>query len=1169
MKNALTDFRSIESAPLLRPADEGPSFGETVGASLSYKYQPLLNALSESQRFPERMEEGYVASQNIPEDLIEYGTALVEAKNPRHMERLAANLRQGLKTRETLANSGIMAQIGAEIFDPVNLIALPFAGGASLGGMAFRTGAGTAAVVAGQEAIRAPLDPLGTTSETAINIGSAFLIGTALGGLTSIPAARRIKAQKDVEVQIKNLKDAIDPTEGAEFDASIAPSLFTDSWLYKGVTTPMKRILTSDKVPNSVKLRTLKIANDAGVLLAGNKKGQALEPSVYQGAKLYEGEWVRTHDDLKKIWGQSTGEGVTAPMDYMWKRADFDTWLAEVDRKAIQKIEPADDFEAQAMESLNKFYGKWESRLNEQGLIGNRAYYEKFAVDRERRIETVQKRLERTKDADHRRNLEGQLRRLGDELDGAKAEIEILKEQGPISPKSGEPYRPRYWDRAAIQERREEFKAILESWYRENPTINTLNKKTGKFERITLASDPESISYRADETIAGIMNEVDTLDPDAAYLGAGASKHMKRRILDIPNALVVDFIERNPTNIMKAYVHRTGPRYEFSRKFNGQSIDDVLDDTFNDIMEAGGTPEQAYAAMKDIRHLHDRVLGTVLRNPDTASQKTSRILRDLAMLNYLGSAGISTITEPAKIMMEHGIGPSIKGLFSVLKNNQLRMGAKEIRIAGEGLDVFMGSAHLRLVDDLNNPMTNTIMDKSKDAFFLLNGLGPITRLLKDFDGMMRSHTLIDYSVRLTQGKASKMETEYLARYGIDADRAKAIANAPWEKSESGLYMANTEAWTNTIEFPATKADIISGPTDSYAGNRYKPAFYNEKKNTIRIDEEYIKDVMWQERGWENPRVEGVKPIKEGIINSPEDYVTFIKMHEIMHSINRPQQLGFEVNSKGAAIDKAGYENAINDMAVAEIEKQARVAPETVETFRSALSSGVLNTILMGTPADKPIITDGIVYIPMRVAKQFGMKEDPKYKGYARIENGLLGLPFQFYSYSLAAVNKTTAAMAHGQLKNQYIGTAIAMGLGYMVLQMKTPDFVDMEFEDQFARSFDYSGVAALYSDMFYTAMSTSLALGGPNITGDVLQPRFPQKPDTIDAATGLLGAGPSIGADITRGAYDLVTGNVGEGTKELIRNMPFARLWFIKGLVNNMTNAIEDELDGPSGFKRY
>ena len=324
--------------------------------------------------------------------------------------------------------------------------------------------------------------------------------------------------------------------------------------------------------------------------------------------------------------------------------------------------------------------------------------------------------------------------------------------------------------------------------------------------------------------------------------------------------------------------------------------------------------------------------------------------------------------------------------------------------------------------------------------------------------------------------------------------------------------------------------------------------------------------MWHERGWENPRVEGVNPIEKGIINSPDDYVTFIKMHEIMHTIHSAKSLGFDKRTK---VGKADYENAINDLATAEIKKQARIDPETVKTFRSALASGVMNTILMGTPADKPIITDGIVYIPMRVASQFGMKEDAAYKGYARIENGMLGLPFQFYSYALAAVNKTTAAYGHGQLKSQYVGTAISMGLGYMLLQAKTPDYIDMSFQDQFARSFDYSGVAALYSDMFYTAMSTSLALGGPNITGGGLQPRFPQEPDAVDAATGVLGAGPSISTDLARGMYELTTGNVGEGSKEIIRNLPFARLWFLKGKINEMTRMLETELDEPSGFGRY
>ena len=1168
MKNALAAVNQPETG-VREPVSEGVNFGETIGASFAYKYAPIANFFEVGNKFgfASLPENGYTARDNIPDDLKAFGSTLLSATNSEHMTLLVGQIRNGQKNREISYRSGFVANFAAEFFDPVNYIALPFSKAKTFGQAVLKTGSSTAAVVSAQEAIRYPLDPLGTKGEVALNIGASFVLGGLLGGAIGTPARNRVKAQEHGAKQIKLLREAIEPIDGVELDPNIAQSIFTDSWLFTAVTTPMKRVLMDQSVPNSVKIRTLAIANDSGILLAGNKKGQKFGNSVFQEAKLHEGEWVSVHDDLMEIWGRTTGDGVTSPMDYMPKRKEFNNWLAGIDEKAIRRTTPANDLEASAIKKLNSFYENWEVRLRDEGMIGSRKFYEGFVAKREAKLAGVQKRLTAKVSPEHRSRLEAQVTRYSDEIDEAKQTIQDLKDAGPITPPNEGVFRPRYWDFDYIRANRDEFTQVLTDWFSANPSIYARNTKSKKFERIDLSSDKQSISKRVNDMINGLLDDTDPLNPDGMYYGMGKSKHMKHRTLDIPNELVLNFMVRNPVSVMKAYVSKTAARYEFSRKFNGESIDDILDDTFSEMMVAGSNAEQAHAVMKDMRHLYDRVAGTVLRSPDALNQKTATIMRDLAQLNYLGSAGLSTITEPAKIIMEHGLGPTMKGLFNVLTDNQLKLGAKEVRVAGESLENLMGNAHMRLVEDLNNnPLRTTYMDKTKNAFYMLNGLGPITRILKDFDGMMRSHTLIDYSVRWTQGKASKMEREYLLRYNINLEDAHKIANAPWQKSSSGMYMANTEAWTNTIEFPSTRADIVSGPTNSFSGNRYKPAFYRESENKIYIDEEYILDTMWEQRGWEKPRQKGVTPIESGIINSPEDLVTFVKMHEIMHTIHSAKALGFDKLTKAG---RAGYENAINDLAVVEIKQQARVDPETVKTFRNALSSGVLNTILMGTPADKPIITDGIVYIPMRVAKQFGMKEDSAYKGYARIENGLLGLPFQFFSYALAAVNKTTAAYGHGQLKSQYIGTAIAMGLGYMSLQIKTPDYVEMSYSDQFARSFDYSGVATIYSDMFYTAMNTVSALGGPNITGGLLQPKFPQKPSTLDAATGLLGAGPSISTDLARGMYELTTGNVGKGSGEIIRNLPFARLWFLKSKINEMTNMLESELDGPTGLGRF
>jgi hypothetical protein len=62
--------------------------------------------------------------------------------------------------------------------------------------------------------------------------------------------------------------------------------------------------------------------------------------------------------------------------------------------------------------------------------------------------------------------------------------------------------------------------------------------------------------------------------------------------------------------------------------------------------------------------------------------------------------------------------------------------------------------------------------------------------------------------------------------------------------------------------------------------------------------------------------------------------------------------------------------------------------------------------------------------------------------------------------------------------------------------------------------------------------------------------------DASTGAVGLLGAGPSIGYDLTAGAYKFAFGdNRGEGAKEVFRNLPFARMWFWKDQMNAMTRA--------------
>ena len=99
-------------------------------------------------------------------------------------------------------------------------------------------------------------------------------------------------------------------------DQSMPKNLFTDSWAFKFVTTPMKRVLQNPNAPALAKEVILGIAGDSGILLNLHKRGFTLGPSVYQKAAMRDGEWVSVYDDLRSLYGEEYGVGKQTILDY-------------------------------------------------------------------------------------------------------------------------------------------------------------------------------------------------------------------------------------------------------------------------------------------------------------------------------------------------------------------------------------------------------------------------------------------------------------------------------------------------------------------------------------------------------------------------------------------------------------------------------------------------------------------------------------------------------------------------------------------------------------------------------------------------------------------------------------------------------------------------------------
>lgn len=1020
---------------------------------------------------------------------------------------------------------------------------------------------------------------------------------------------------------------------GVDDPYGIMPNVFTESIFYSLVTTPMRRALQSNW-GNTVKDAFYRTAGDHSIALGLNSLGFASPSTVFLRTQVSMGRVIQSYDSFVRIWAEETGatpSPVGAAISNVGRRVKrsndtLEQWLESINDRRLRGEDNFSPREREVVNILNDYFLEAQARLEEVGLIGTRAGIENRIVRLEARVSDLQGRLN---SASNRAApiIGARLSELEAEIRFSRARLDSF-DDGIIA--ALEPFNPRFWDHGAIRSNRQELFDIIYQYFVENPVIREYNPRTNRFEQVRLPTNREAVTARVNNTIDRILGEKDPTSLESVSFGQGRSKHFRTRELDIPNHLVTDFMHTDVMSVMKAYANRIEPRYEYSRMF-GMEVDDVRLDLRLDMIEQGRSDTEINRMNRDYTVLYDRIAGTTRHTPDALSHKIADALREMASLNYLGSAGFAAVNDFSRIVMEYEMGHLVKGMQGMLDQTALSMSRAETRRSLQAVELTLNSTHMRLMSEgHNNFSNNNVINNARNAFFVMNLLGPTTVVLKQLAGIVDGHTIIDYSRRLARGELDEQSTIWLAKHGIDAQTAARIAETPFETTNYGLHLPNSQAWTSPerirelaeARFNYSRRSMpVTQMSDAELSAHFSQQFNVDQIITDpRVVSEYFGRLR-EERGYDfllgyatdmtdidgtfnihldraaieqrfnslkenaQSRSEAIEQLEEAytagrmseeaymhsrneieaidLFETLDDYTQYILLHELHHTQIRRGE-GESIADMENRIDQAAiaYMRAEREqgqaMALERQMEEIRIEQENLaETFRSALHSGVLNTIMSGTPADRPIITDGVAYIPMRVAKMFGMREDPTVTGYARIENGFLGLPFQFYNYALANVNRTMGAFAQGQIKNRVVGLSTALGLGYLITQFRTPDYIwdEMSWQDRFARSFDMSGVAALYSDLFYTGMHTSLALGGPDITGGFISPKFPQRQSLFDAATGLAGAGPSWLADVGEGMYEIYNGEYGDGARRIFRDLPFMRLWFIKDEVNQLTRA--------------
>ena len=956
-----------------------PSFSETLDATIGYTYDPVYEALHNKALYPQ-IDPNYDPWSDL-ENYEQYAGHLYSARNAGHMASLKRGIAESHDRRAVLANSTFMSQIGAGLFDPLNLIMLPLGGPTiGIGRSALRVGTGTAIIQGSIEAgLIQPFDPVQSAGESTLNTAGAFLFGGALGGLFSVPMTNRARVYENitnameeqtqllrrveyaheltaedfstlgnargrqhsdltdteiadeitrlysqrqaVEAQGDTALDALEAIDGSlssykrEFamrrleDEGIskdgmfdmANNVFTDSVFFRMVSTPFKRVMQSSKYPTMLKEAMVKTGGDSALNSVMNTLGIASPQSVYQRAVKRNGDWVRAHDELVAMFREDKNMLDTSIMDVdvvnayrekFDKPNSYGAWLQEINRKRqFGERDQANELELRGMTVLDNFFQKAQRELNDAGLIGDMKSLEVS-------LRTVEKDLQKlnieidairasrparglnTRDArterrrlvrllNLKRNRRSHLIRREREI---KDEMTAWKEEQKAYVVD-EAFLPRFWNMSEIKKRRNELELILVDWFTQNPYIYK-TMADGSSRRVKLSESPEDIASRAKASVDGILGDKDPTNVDNIGFGYGRSKHFRHRKLDIPNHLVWDFMIKDPIAIMKTYTARVAPRLEFKKMF-GMELGDLKYKLNVEMMDKGLSESDINKGMRDYQIIYDRIAGAVLEEPHAMNQKIAYVMKEAASMNYMGGAWTAALPEFGRVMMEHEASTLIKATQGMLNSTTRRLSNRDARLSGATIDILQGTAHARMVDDMaNNVDANEAWAQARNVFYLANGLAPITTITKMWDGLARSHTIIERSIAVRNGTATQFEVTYLARHGINKQTAIRIAEAPWEMEANGLIVANSEEWLNNFRNPDPDRPVTYGNTDSFdLAGVYRPVVI--KEDSITIDMQWFKD-GFEMRPWMN----GDNPLPEQTFATPQEYANFWAFKEI-------------------------------------------------------------------------------------------------------------------------------------------------------------------------------------------------------------------------------------------------------------------------------------------------
>jgi len=1173
-----------------------PSYGETFGANLDeYFAGAISGTLAEAKGLPER-DIGF----NVNDYLIDRG---INPKSPEgrrisayglnesSAERMYQLYLRDTRNQEIFEKSGFVKTL---LSDPIFLGEIAFTGGAialaKKGGReviekgfakssdAFLTSVERKSTVAALQARRA--ESFAKKGFRIANSEAAFFEGTAnvltlandLEGQTEADQAIIAAMQRQVIAQgiasvvgygigrqldksisqpqaesvansysesirnLRELSDGIDakPKKTSEIvmtdalpevnddDLLLTGEWFTNSIFYRALPTPVKAVMgKSSQATKDVKLRFMRLVNDAGVMFKLNQIGKSFGKSVHQEAGELSGRWGSVYNEIHEIWGEVSSSGNYNVADMQISNTiesikklrgkeslTFEDFGQRVVDLYIGNKAPQTDAESRAVEVLRNYFNEWDKMLNDVGLLGGTNTLVRRQGNIGERIGSMENVFDDIMKS-NRNFLEEELSRL----DGYIQNMNKSQAARGLTDKQ-----------IARRSELELEKTRIATAIERTNFIRNIDDAIRMIDELSVTARQKTAIEKVGKHITEMKDRLDNINAylDGSAVEKGLRENFFPRYFDrrkiasnretFERILTDHYIEKpfrwTWDEKTKRYTQKMlDPDRQSASRRAKQTVDEILD-----LVDDDGIEDFAYFGNGRSKHLLHRKL-------DIPNEKVKEfIVTDLKQVVVAYNEKVAPKYAFARQFRTENGAPAT--IDDVIAQNTREMQKENIpqaeinRINKE----FIGS-YDRIVgrvltkpDGVSSRVAQWLQTAAQWTY--LGGAG--VAAVADFSNIFMDHELKN----IAKGLIS-----------LAQDNSVTMAKKELQKAGDGMEVISGTYQMKFLE-SLSSDPFRSGLTDKINTGFYKFNLLSQMTTIAKTMDGMFRTHTIIESAIEVGKGGGSKFQKE-----------FLARYNIDQAMAK-------------RIASQPYDTTNNKFILGNTD--AWDDKGALEAFRSALRTGVMNRIIMGTPADKPLAMSGKTYLPMHIAETLGMKESKRVKGYAEIEHPMLALPFTFYTYTVGALNKVTTNYAQGVVRNPAAHFAVAMFLGYNIVKFRTKDWAwdEMDIEDKILRAFDFSGLAALYSDMFYRSLEMGMAFDIDNPLP--FQPKFQDDPDAVGGIVSIFGAPADYAYGFVKSGKEFAQGEYGDGTETFVRQIPLVWNVFIKQQMNDIKSALGD-----------